>query len=165
VLLDELTPVDGVWSVTGGWPAAFGGFAGAVVLCAFGSVVELVVDCVEVVLDCAFGSAGVVLCALEFCWSGVVVDVAEVELVAWAKAIAAANVTTIRTTANFLMRNSCAKDPGSLPRGLLCVSLLSCLEESYLCGDGLKVNGRAALHGYTEVALSSLLLAAGDCFG
>jgi hypothetical protein len=62
-LLVEPAPVDDVWSVTGGWPAAFGGFDVGAVLCAFGSVVP-VVDCVLVALDCPFWSAGLVVVAV-----------------------------------------------------------------------------------------------------
>jgi hypothetical protein len=55
-LLDGAAVVDEVWSVTGGWPAAFDGFAGAAgaVLCAFGSagvVVDWLLVLVLVVLD------------------------------------------------------------------------------------------------------------------
>lgn len=100
-----------------------------------GSAVVLVVDCVLVVLDCALGSAGVVVDDWEAVWSVELVVVADVEPVAWAKAIAAAKVMMIRTTVSFFICNSCVKDPGSLPRGLS-VSLLACLEESYCAGDG-----------------------------
>jgi hypothetical protein len=110
------TLVEEVWSVTGGWPAAFEGFDGAAgAAWALGSVVVLVVDCVLVVLLCALGSAGVVVDDWADVWSVELVVVPDVEPVAWAKAIAAAKVMMIRTTVNFFMRNSCAKDPGWLP--------------------------------------------------
>jgi hypothetical protein len=104
------TFVDDVWSVTGGWPAAFVGLDGAFgAACALGSGVVLVVDCVLDVVDCALGSAGAVVDV----WDVELVVVLDVDPVACAKAIAAAKVITIRTTVNFFMRNSCAKDPGS----------------------------------------------------
>jgi hypothetical protein len=63
VVLLAPTPVDDVWSVTGGCPAAFDGLDAGAVLCAFGSVVPLV-DCVLVELDCAFWSGVVVVAVL-----------------------------------------------------------------------------------------------------
>jgi hypothetical protein len=109
LLLVVPTFVDEVWSVTGGWPAALDGFEGAV--CAFGSA-----GVVDGVVACAFGSAGVVvdvLLVLFWFWSGVAV--------VWANATSVASIRIPRTTRNFFMRNSCAKDPGSLPGAFRCL--------------------------------------------
>jgi hypothetical protein len=78
----------------------------------------VLVDWLLVVVLCEFWSAGAaVLFVLFWVWSGVVAVLDAV----CANVTSEANIRIPRTTRNFFMRNSCAKDPGSLPGAFRCL--------------------------------------------